>query len=382
MNKETNIGLAVSGGGYRATLYSLGAIWRLNEFGLLPKLKTITSVSGGSITTGFLSIKWEELTFDENDVATNFETVIADPLKKFCSKGIDIKSGISGLFSFRDTIGDKIAKAYDRRLFHGALIQSIPDDAPEFLFYGTNYQTGASIRLQKSAISDYKIGTYPSPEISMSKVVGISSAFPPLLSPVTLKTNPDLWEKTGFSKYYDNVKLRKKLILTDGGLYDNMGLEALWKGKGKYSHLIVCDAGAPFTVTHKIRTNWAGQLLRMTDLMTDQQRALRKRKLLENYQDMDELGNHNVYGGTYYSIGTKIDNYQFDDSMTTDSEVTSELKNIRTRLNAFNKKEQGQLINWGYALADTAMRKWSSEILTSELNIKGKWPIPEYSLST
>lgn len=77
MTTETKIGLAVAGGGYRATLYSLGSLWRLNEIGLLPKMKTITSVSGGSITTGYLAVKWDALTFDSDGVATNFSEMIA-----------------------------------------------------------------------------------------------------------------------------------------------------------------------------------------------------------------------------------------------------------------------------------------------------------------
>ena len=380
MTTEPKIGLAVSGGGYRATLYSLGALWRLNDFGLLPKLKTITSVSGGSITTGYLAVKWTKLTFNADGVATNFKSVIADPLQKFCSKGIDVKAGLSGLLSFGDTIGDKVAKAYDRQLFHGAKIQSLPDNPPDFLFYGTNYQTGASLRIQKAAISDYKIGSYPFPDITMAKVVGISSAFPPILSPVTLKTDPNNWQRTEHSKHFDDIELRKKLELTDGGLYDNLGLEEIWKGKGRYSHVLVCDAGAPFTVTHKVRTNWAGQILRMVDLMTDQQRALRKRRLIANYLDVDQSGNHNVYGGTYFGISTEIGDFDFDDSMTSDNDLTASLQKIRTRLNAFSKQEQGHLINWGYALADTAVRKWANELLIEKFNRQGQWPIPEHEL--
>src|ERR1035437_6460162 len=48
------IGLCLSGGGYRAMLFHLGALWRLNELGYLPKLNRISSVSGGSITAGVL----------------------------------------------------------------------------------------------------------------------------------------------------------------------------------------------------------------------------------------------------------------------------------------------------------------------------------------
>jgi predicted acylesterase/phospholipase RssA len=55
-NKIPNsIGLALSGGGFRATLFHLGAIRRLHELELLPKLTTISSVSGGSILNGFLA---------------------------------------------------------------------------------------------------------------------------------------------------------------------------------------------------------------------------------------------------------------------------------------------------------------------------------------
>lgn len=48
------LGLAFSGGGFRATLFSLGTLWRLNDAGLLGKLDRITSVSGGGDTGGHL----------------------------------------------------------------------------------------------------------------------------------------------------------------------------------------------------------------------------------------------------------------------------------------------------------------------------------------
>lgn len=50
-----SIGLALSGGGFRATLFHLGAIRRLHELGILPNVTTISSVSGGSILNGFLA---------------------------------------------------------------------------------------------------------------------------------------------------------------------------------------------------------------------------------------------------------------------------------------------------------------------------------------
>ena len=61
--EEKILGLGLSGGGYRATLFNLGALIRLNEFGLMRKLKRITSVSGGSITSGYLAMRWKDLKF-------------------------------------------------------------------------------------------------------------------------------------------------------------------------------------------------------------------------------------------------------------------------------------------------------------------------------
>ena len=53
---EPGIGLCLSGGGYRAMLFHLGALWRLYEAGLLRGVKRISSVSGGSITAGVLGL--------------------------------------------------------------------------------------------------------------------------------------------------------------------------------------------------------------------------------------------------------------------------------------------------------------------------------------
>jgi NTE family protein len=68
---EDGIGLALSGGGYRAMVFHVGALIRLNEVALLRKIKRISSVSGGSITAGVLGTSWKDLKFTD-DVAVNF----------------------------------------------------------------------------------------------------------------------------------------------------------------------------------------------------------------------------------------------------------------------------------------------------------------------
>ncbi|MFC1995137.1 patatin-like phospholipase family protein [Chloroflexota bacterium] len=368
MNKE--YALALSGGGYRATLFSLGSLWRLNEFGLLAQLNRITSVSGSSIISAFLAKNWSKLKFIKGTtIFENFPMVIADPIRDFCSQGLDIKAGISGILSFRKSIGDKIAEEYAKRLFGSSTLQDIPDlnKGPEFIFYATSLQTGASVRITKKWISDYKVGEWPNPGISLAQVAGASSAFPPFLSPVTIECEPSDWGKTIGAFLYDQEKFRKNLVLTDGGVYDNLGLEAVWNDG--FKNVFVCNASAP--LKHKVnpRKNWVSQALHVTSIITDQTRALRKRTLIDNYLKKE-------YGGAYWGIRAKIDDYKLDDAMVMDNETTFYLQNIRTRLNAFSDEEQGLLINWGYALTDAALQRW----YFTNRQPTGTWPIPEHAL--
>ena len=56
------IGLALSGGGFRATLYHLGLLRFLRDAGLLSQVTHITSVSGGSIMAAHLALNWGRYT--------------------------------------------------------------------------------------------------------------------------------------------------------------------------------------------------------------------------------------------------------------------------------------------------------------------------------
>lgn len=374
---KKEIALALSGGGYRATLFTLGSLWRLNEFGLLRYINRITSVSGGSIASAYLAMKWSELDFNEDTgVANNFVTIIAQPLQEFCSKSLDIMAGLSGILLPFSTIGNKVVKRYSKRLFGSKTLQDIPSpgEGPEFIFYATSLQTGASVRFSKAAIADYKAGELPNPQLTLAKVVGASSAFPPFFSPVIIKFDPDQWKKTRGAYLFEELNLRKKMVLGDGGIYDNMGLEAVWNDG--FKTVFVCDAGASLKINLKPRRNWFQQSLRVSAIITEQTRALRKRTLIKNYLKVDNEGNHLQYGGTYWGIATEINNYGLDNAMVTDNEKTASLKYLRTRLNAFSAEEQGNLINWSYALTDTALRKWYFK----DKKDPGRWPISKYAL--
>jgi predicted acylesterase/phospholipase RssA len=81
------IALCLSGGGFRASLFHLGSLRRLNEVGLLSQINTVTSVSGGSITNALLAKHWPR--FTGGKIFANFANFEND-LRQFCARDIRI----------------------------------------------------------------------------------------------------------------------------------------------------------------------------------------------------------------------------------------------------------------------------------------------------
>jgi NTE family protein len=189
---QDGVALCLSGGGYRAMLFHLGALWRLNEIGYLPKLARISSVSGGSITAGVLGLKWAKLAFDGQGVSSVFEPEVVQPLRALASKTID-EGAILGGILLPGTISDKVTEAYRKHLFGDATLQDLPADPPRFVINATSVQTGALFRFSRPFIADYRVGTIPNPTIELAVAVAASSAFPPVLSPLKLELDPASW---------------------------------------------------------------------------------------------------------------------------------------------------------------------------------------------
>jgi len=150
---QVSVGLALAGGGFRAMLFDLGSLWRLNELAWLPKVDMITSVSGGSITNAVLATRWKHLAW-HHGVATNFESLVAAPIIELAGRSIDVSAAVRGLLSPWHSVSEKVAEVYDRHLFRGDTLQrSVPDPVPghtpRFLFYATSLQTGVSVRIEK-----------------------------------------------------------------------------------------------------------------------------------------------------------------------------------------------------------------------------------------
>jgi NTE family protein len=362
LNGKT-VGLALSGGGFRATLFGIGSLWRLNELGLLRAVDRVTGVSGGAILLGFLGARWRSLTFDSNGVCMNFVEELVTPLRTFCRRRIDATAVLLGWLSPFHSAGDIVAALYERYLFKGATLRDLPPH-PTCILYATNMQTGRNFRLTREFIADWHLGTNAKQNVRLATAVGASAAFPPLFSPVTLRTNPDDWTEPA-SRHADLRRMQQTIRLADGGVYDNLGVEALI---GNCEIVLVSDAGAPFDVKYRLGSNYVSQLGRVRNVLIDQTRALRKRWLL------DEMS-AGRQAGTYWGISTEIGRYQVG-TIVRDSAATARLQMIPTRLTRFNDTDQGQLINWGYALCDAALRRH----VLPQTPVASALPLPQYGL--
>ena len=336
------IALCLSGGGYRAMLFHLGAIWRLNEGGCLPKLARVSSVSGGSLTAGVLGHRWQALAF-VNDVATGFQQEVVARIRGMAGRTIDVGDVIGGIL-LPGTIGDRVVASYNKYLFEHASLQDLPD-APRFVINATNVQSGALWRFSKPYMWDWRVGKVPNPAIELALAVGASSAFPPVLSPARM-TLADSDFEPGTGVDLQKPPYTEQVFLTDGGVYDNLGLETAWK---EYDTILVSDGGGKMAPDPEPHTDWARHALRINDLIDNQVRSLRKRQVIGSYLAGERQG-------TYWGIRSDIADYPAPGTLRCPSDETRVLAEYPTRLAAVPDVTQEQLINWGYAICDAAMR--------------------------
>jgi len=345
---KDGVGLALSGGGYKAAAYHLGGLIRLNELGWLPKIERISSVSGGSITAGYLGLKWKELDFQDG-VATNFADRIVAPLHDFLTnENIDIPQGLLGLLLPFRSAADGVAEAYASKLFKAATLQDLPKagEGPRFVLLATNYELNSLWRFSQPYAADYRVGQILEPRFPLARIVAASSAFPPFFCPLkldlkghTVTRTPGADRSTG--------RFAKEALLCDGGIYDNLGLEPIVK---RFGTLLVSNAGNDFE-EDEAPSNWAGLMLRIISMMHRQAENNRQRPLMI-------LGRAKARTIAYWPLRNDHADYPVKSPTDFSDRDREEAQAEKVRLWSLGEKAFQRLVNHGYQLSDAATRSY------------------------
>jgi NTE family protein len=346
---KNGVGLALSGGGYKAVAFHLGGLIRLNQIGWLPKLCRVTGVSAGSIAVAHLARRWNKLDFSgPGGVAGNFDEVITRPLHQFVTTAnIGILAGFLGFITLRGG-GVFLADAFARLLLGEATLQDLPapGDGPEFVFLATNYELNTLWRFSRAYAADHRVGMIKDPRFTLARVVAASSASPPFDSPLKLdlRSQPPQWVD-GADR--NAGRYLKRALLTDGGVFDNMGLEPIWMD---YGTLLVSNAGDPIPET-PLPGNWFTQVLRIIGMIHRQAENDRQRVLMA----MAKTHERTV---AYWPLRNPNDNYPRPSPVIPSAADIAAAQQAPVKLSVLSETAFAQLANHGYSLCDSATRSY------------------------
>lgn len=280
MDKRGNkIGLALSGGGYRAAAYHIGTLRALHKLGILDKVDVISSVSGGSITAAYYTLhknngydKFEKEFINKLNHNVLWIAVIELSLVIGCILAMIIftPSGYRWvtfiicaflllLFWYYVLPASKFIEwAYNLLFFKGAKLDSMPN-SPVLAINATDLSTGNQFTFSQDRMTCYPYNNtlqFNTNKFPLSRAVMASSCIPQIFSPIKI------------GKKYREGDSQIKPLLVDGGLYDNQGAHKFDSSDNHFAvdYAIISDAGNSKISSSKCM-NPIGTLIMTSEIM-------------------------------------------------------------------------------------------------------------------
>lgn len=366
------IGLALSGGGFRASLFHIGVLKRLAELDILRHVQVISTVSGGSILGMYYYLELKNLLENNDNSSLGKEDYInmVNRIEKNFSKAIESNLRMLAFLKLPFTpLTEKLGQLYQEKLYNDidaniTNMNQLPispvlntrqekNFSPEFenfkltnnvpriiinatlLNNGHNWQftshgMGENEYMTDMSIDDNK--AYPfelytkEKNVTIGSAVASSSAVPILFDPIQLKMG------------------KETIKLSDGGLYDNMGLSSLLADE--CSHIIVSDGSGQLKEDCNPSNFRLDVLGRITAVLMNRVRD-------GEYKLAKSLKEHNVLKGLAI--------FHMEAKSTMDKELQEKLSLVRTDLDAFHELESKGLVYAGYKLSSECFRKMKKE---------------------
>jgi NTE family protein len=382
-----DIGLTLSGGGVRAAVFHLGVLRRLADESLLESVSQLSTVSGGSLVTAAILAKAEMRWPSSTDYRARLYAELRETLTTndlFSPKAV----GWSGLLRFNFRLIDQRARILatlltERWGIDGAL-RDLPD-RPTWWINTTCLETGKSWRFSKREMGDWRFGRHYDPPFAVAEAAAASAAVPYAIGALSLQVPSDGWYRTDPATRRPIERKQPPATtvrLWDGGAYENLGLESLYKPQGGLidcDFLICSDASGPLQDT-LAKPSVLGGLLRghlvsprLFDITSDQIRALRARMFMSSVSNGDASGALLRMGNSVRDVDVKAGRVRPSeayDQFQADSDVALALR-YPTDLRAISEWHFDAIARHGYELADAVLTAYSSDRFPSSFGWNG-----------
>jgi NTE family protein len=304
------ISLAMSGGGFRATVYHLGMLARLARENHLEDVTLLSTVSGGSLCAGLIyslnGVQWPGSEVYLKQVEPEARRL----LTTFDMQGALIWRVLGTFWTLLETRASVLSALLQKHWNMTARLKDLPA-APRWMINTTCYETGKNWRFERFRYGDYLFGYSSDTDLPLSDAIAASAGFPGLIGALGFKTAGRSWfryedrsdpfaknagpeEEANWKKVPVTELKYPEVHLWDGGVYDNNGLEGIHDFEKGWSYrfgfLIVSDASGG--AEEEPYRKGIPTLMRLASgIMMKQVRALRTRAILErlqNHGDQDQ----------------------------------------------------------------------------------------------
>lgn len=288
------IRLALSGGGIRAAAFHAGVLRRLAHEDLLERVTHVSTVSGGSLLVSAAmslnDLSWPGSAVYRDRIFPSLRSLLTT-VDLFTAKAI----GFGGLFRFNRRLlthrASVLADLLARRWGITARVGDLPE-SPVWLINTTSLHSGKCWRFSARAMGDWKFGRHYAPDIRLADAAAASAAVPYVIGALWIDLPEEGWFQTDPATrdpLNRTTPAAKRIGLWDGGAYENLGLEGVYKpAQLPYPEaFVMCSdasgklpdygAASPLAI---LKGRLAGP--RLFDIASDQIRGLRSRMFIND----------------------------------------------------------------------------------------------------
>ncbi|MFN7986281.1 MAG: patatin-like phospholipase family protein [Thermoanaerobaculia bacterium] len=348
------LALCLSGGGFRALLFHLGALRRLNELGILAKIDTFSATSGGTILAAHLAtLIAKDPTKKAAFTPEAWDAFVEVPLLSLTREDLRRGFRILQLLArnpFRPHARvEALAKRYEEVLTPLKL-RNLPPH-PRFVFCATDFLRSVPWFFERERMGDSQLGWAAPPDgATLARAVAASSCFPRSIGPLPAPLDPALLSAGAEPPGPARDTAIRQLALGDGASHAHLGLDPVWK---THDTVLVSEAGAYPKAGRKRR--FLPRPASLLSAVDSDGQEIRRRRLVSGF-----VGGQ--ISGTFWSLSSAPSSYRsaFGYSKGLARDV---LCTMRASLDPVTDAEAAVLLNHGYLTADAALRTHASQLL-------------------